>query len=355
MPPLVSSRPMHILGFAQHLRGGGVERALLRLSTGWVERGARVTLMLGSREGPLANELDPRIAIADGGGGGYAALVGRATRAGDLGPDIVFLPGNHYSSLGLAVRRTIRAPVVAKLSNALEATHSGLVGLGYRRWLRLHPRFVDHLVAMTPAMADEAARAMAMPRARISVIANPPARPLADAPALALPQGRFILGVGRLEPQKRWDRLIAAMPGVADDKVTLMILGEGSARPALERQIAELGLGARVSLPGYVPDPLAAMRAAAIVALTSDHEGVPGVLREAMGEGTPVVTTDSSVAIPELVAPATGSIVSRYDSDALVAALNHWLTAPRPPRPVVPDSDPIGDYLILFERLLGFV
>lgn len=354
MNRLGQARPMHILGFAQHLRGGGVERALLRLSADWMDRGARVTIMLGNREGPLSAELDPRITLADGGGGGYAALVRAAVRAGDLAPDVIFLPGNHYSALGLAVRRSTRAPVVAKLSNALSGMHSGLTAWGYRRWLRLHPRFVDHLVAMTPAMADEAARAMAMPRARISVIANPPARPLADAPPPPLPAGRFILGVGRLEPQKRWDRLIAALPRIGDATVSLTILGEGSARAALERQIAAAGLAGRITLPGHTPDPLPAMRAAAIVALTSDHEGVPGVLREAIAEGTPVVTTDSSVAIPELVhSPAIGSIVARDDGDALVAALDHWLAAPRPQRPPAATGDPADDYLALFERLVS--
>lgn len=353
IPP--PARAGHILSFAQTLKGGGVERALLRLAGEWAARGRRVTLVIGDSTGPLAGELPVGVEVLDGGGGGYLAMARaalgavRATR-----PDVIFCPGNHYSGAAALLRPFTDAPVVAKLSNALAGTHRGAVGLGYRGWLRLHPGFVDHLVAMTPASAGEARALMRMPADRISVIANPPVRRRADATPLALPPGRFILGVGRLAPQKRWERLVAAMPSIPAD-VSLMILGEGPERAAIEAQAAALGLADRVMLPGHAADPLPVMAAASVVALTSDHEGVPGVLREALGEGTPVVSTDSSVAIPELIdSPAKGTIVPRGDAAALVAALARWLSpdALRPP-PTRVTGDPAGDYLTLFDALVS--
>ena len=161
---------------------------------------------------------------------------------------------------------------------------------------------------------------------------------------------RYILGVGRLEPQKRWDRLIAAMPRLG---VPLVILGEGSARAALKAQVAALGLAARVHLPGHVADPLPAMAGAAVLALTSDFEGVPGVLREALSVGTPVVATDCSRAVAEIVGdPTLGTIVPLDDSVALVAALDHWLVAERPAPVPQPGADSALRYLALFDRLV---
>lgn len=344
----------HILAFAQTLGGGGVERALLRLAAGWAARGRRVSLMVGDASGPLAHEVAPDVELIGGGGGGYSALLRAAARGvGRLDPDIVFCPGNHYSAVALAVRPFTRAPIVAKLSNALVGTHRGAAGWGYARWLALHPRFVDRLVAMSPAMAREAEGAMRMPAARITVIPNPPAT-ATGAPPPVLPAGRFILGVGRLAPQKRWDRLIAALPAL-DPDVSLVILGEGALRPALSAQAAALGIERRILLPGHAADPLPAMARAAAVALTSDFEGVPGVIRESLSVGTPVVSTESSVAIRELIdTPAKGTIVGRDDAPGLAAALNGWLSpdAIRPP-PTVEAGDPVGDYLALFDALVS--
>lgn len=353
IPP--PARAGHILSFAQTLKGGGVERALLRLAGEWAARGRRVTLVIGDTTGPLAGELPVGIGLLNGGGGGYGAMAraaigaARATR-----PDVIFCPGNHYTGAAALLRPFAKVPIVAKLSNALAGTHRSVVDLGYRGWLRLHPAFVDHLVAMTPASAEEARALMRMPADRISVIANPPARRRADATPLALPPGRFILGVGRLAPQKRWERLVAAMPSMPAD-VSLMILGEGPERSAIEAQAAALWLADRVMLPGHAADPLPVMAAASVVALTSDHEGVPGVLREALGEGTPVVSTDSSVAIPELIdSSAKGTIVPCGDAAALVAALKRWLSpdAVRP-EPTRAAGDPAGDYLTLFDDLVS--
>ena len=94
---------------------------------------------------------------------------------------------------------------------------------------------------------------------------------------------------------------------------------------------------------------------AALVALTSDFEGVPNVLREALAAGVPVVSTDASVAVPEIIhQPNLGSIVPRDDPAALVKALDRWLApdAPRPPPQPMPGATAIDDYLALFDALV---
>lgn len=360
MPQRNVPNAKHILGFAQSLRGGGVERALLRLAGGWQRTGRQVTLAVGSTEGPLGSEIPSNVDVIELGSTDYGTLrralpgIVRETR-----PDLLFCAGNHYTgAAGYAwlVLGHDCPPIVGKVSNSLvRPDHGVLVRWGYRRWLRIHPWFLDHVVAMTPATAAEAMREMGLGADRVSVIANPPAAPIPGAAAVTVPAGRYVLGVGRLEPQKRWERLIAAMPRLADRQVSLTILGEGSLRGELEAQIAALGLQDRVFLPGHAADPLPLVQAAAVLALTSDFEGVPGVLREALALGTPVVATDSSVSVREIVdSPALGSVVARDDTEGLIAALNHWLApgAVRP-APAMHQGDPVAEYLALFDRVVA--
>jgi len=350
----------HILSFAQTLQGGGVERALLRLARGWVSAGRDVTLVIGSTEGPLALELPEGVAVRHLHRSDYGSLM-RAVPgiAVESRPDLIFCPGNHYTSVAGYCRLRLGRdcpPVAAKISNALvRPDHARLVAWGHRRWLRIQPWFVDHVVAMTRATAEEALREMRIGADRVSVIANPPALAMPDRAPVAIPEGRFILGVGRLEPQKRWDRLIDALPSIADREARLMILGEGRLREALTAQAARLGVSERVSMPGHSADPLPLVEAATVLALTSDFEGVPGVIREALALGTPVVSTDSSVSVRELIERADqGDVIARDDRPALVAALDSWLApgAARP-APVGNSGDSVADYLALFDRLVA--
>ncbi|TGX53550.1 glycosyltransferase [Sphingomonas gei] len=349
----------HILSYAQTMRGGGVERALLRMAEGWLRAGRRVTLVVGSDEGPLAAEIPQGVDLVSLGDARYSALFALAGHVRRVVPDLIFCPGNHYSGVAALTRLRLgrESPaIVAKVSNALvRPEQSGLEAWAYRRWLRLHPHFVDHVVAMTPAMAAEAVAEMGLAPERVSIIANPPALPRPDAAPVALPARRYIVGLGRLEPQKRWDRLIDAMVRIGDREVHLLILGEGSLRGELEAQVAALGLSARVSMPGHAGDPLPALEGAAVAVLTSDYEGVPGVLCEALSVGTPVVSTESSVAVREIVAgPELGTVVARDDAGALIAALDHWLgPAAIRPAPIIAQGDPISDYLALFDRLVS--
>ena len=345
----------HILTYARTLEGGGVERAQLRLIRGWIAMGRRVTLVLGDAAGPLTGELPPGIDLTVLGDGRYRALIGALPGIVRRSmPDVIFCPGNYYTSVAAVTKLRLGSacpPIIAKMSNAPDrGDHNAIVDVGHRIWLALHGRFLDRLVAMTPATAAAAARMLRM-TGRTSVIANPPVAPAVSAAAAALPPGRVILGVGRLVPQKRWDRLIAALPALPAD-VSLVILGEGSLRPALEQQARDLGIADRVHLPGHSDGPLTAMAAASLVALTSDYEGVPGVLREALSVGTPVVATDSSEAVAEIVSdPTLGTIVGRDDAAGLAAALNHWLDAPRPAPVPQPGAGSAQAYLDLFDTL----
>ncbi len=344
-------RAQHILTYAENLRGGGVERAQLRLARGWLAVGRRVTLAIETIDGPLAAELPEGLEIVT-----PSRLLALPTVVRRLAPDIIFCPGNFYTGIAAWTRLRLGKacpPIVAKMSNApARADHGRLMHAAHQIWLARHGSFLDHLVAMTPATANEAALATRMV-GRTSVIPNPPAMPipgaLPDLPA------RFILGVGRLEPQKRWDRLIAALPMLADRTIPLVILGEGRERGAIEAQIRALGLANRVLLLGHSSDPLPIMARATVLALTSEYEGVPGVMREALSVGTPVVSTDSSAAVVEIVdRPNRGTIVARDDAAALVRALDAWLapTAQRPVPVPQPGADSADRYLILFDQLV---
>ncbi len=345
----------HILTYARTLSGGGVERAQLRLARGWLALGRRVTLMIGDERGPLRDELPDGIGLHPLRDDRYSAQFALPGIVRQLRPDVLFCPGNFYTAIAAWTRARLGSdcpPIVVKMSNAVDrGDHGRIAAAGHRLWLAQHHRFCDHLVAMTPATAAQAARATGM-TGRTSVIPNPVVASSGDGDPPWLPPGRVVLGVGRLVAQKRWDRLIDALPTLPDD-VQLVILGEGDVRSALERRACALGLAHRVHLPGHVSDPMPAMARAAVLALPSDYEGVPGVLREALSVGTPVVATDCSPAVREIIAtPALGSVVALGDHAALAAALGHWLDARRPAPVPQPGADAAARYLRLFDTIV---
>jgi len=106
-----------------------------------------------------------------------------------------------------------------------------------------------------------------------------------------------VLLAGRIEPQKRVDRflrLIRSLTGPDQTPALGIIAGDGTLKPQMERLAHELGLmPAAVTFLGRVSDMTAVYRDADLLVLTSDHEGAPNVVMEAMACGLPVVVTDA--------------------------------------------------------------
>jgi glycosyltransferase involved in cell wall biosynthesis len=103
----------------------------------------------------------------------------------------------------------------------------------------------------------------------------------------------LVLGVGRLAPQKRFDRFIDTIARVGrHNTVQAAIAGEElGCLDELRSQVARLGLGDRVRFLGSVPDARELMCASDIFLLSSDYEGMPNVVLEAMAAGVPCVAT----------------------------------------------------------------
>lgn len=100
--------------------------------------------------------------------------------------------------------------------------------------------------------------------------------------------------VGRLNRQKRYDRALEVMRRLKDDgiEVDLWILGVGELEQQLKSRCEELGISDMIRFWGFVRPPYPYMRAADIYLSTSEAEGYPLVLCEALCLGLPVVATD---------------------------------------------------------------
>lgn len=196
------------------------------------------------------------------------------------------------------------------------------------RWLRWAMPRLARVVAVSHALADEAAR-FGVPRERIAVVENGVAKDLfhprdrAEARAeLGLPAGgRSLLFVGRLERRKGIFELVEAMrdPRLAD--VRLVLLGDGE-DGAEVRRLAQ-AFGDRWTFVGPQSHEGVARHVAACDALVlpSYAEGTPNAVVEALSAGRRVVATRVG-GIPAVVhAPELGELVPPRDAPALAEAI----------------------------------
>jgi glycosyltransferase involved in cell wall biosynthesis len=129
-----------------------------------------------------------------------------------------------------------------------------------------------------------------------------------------------IVGVGSLLPVKRWDRLIQAASVLKERgfDFCVQIAGSGPLREKLQRQAAELGIADRISLLGHVKDIPGFLGEATFLTHTSDSEGCPNVIMEAMASELPVVATDAGDTPLLIEEGKTGFVVGRGDNATLV-------------------------------------
>lgn len=334
---------MRILTFLHSFEPGGVERVALRLVRRWREQGIDAPLFLGRIDGAMREEL----------GTGLDCLVPRQRRFSVAGfetfwmiltlpsvirrtqPDLLMCAGNSYAVVAVAMKLLLGRrcpPVVAQISNDLTRRDMPWPArLFYRLWLRVQGRFIDHFIAIAAGLEREIADLIRPSPSAISVIPSPALsraqidqlRSLSGSEARPHGGGRRFASIGRLVRQKNFPLMLKAFAQGAGAGDRLTIYGDGPEREALRLLAERLGLKDRICFAGHVPEPAAHLLDADIFLLSSDYEGVPAVVLEALAAGIPIIATDCSAAMRPLLGDgALGQLIPPGDLHALAQAIS---------------------------------
>lgn len=330
---------MNILFFVSSLHAGGAERVATTLASAWAQRGDQVVLAptytgRGSCFYPLHDDVK-LVWLADRMGGigrklfaPLAKWLAMRRLIRETQPDIIVSFLTNVNVNVLLASWGMKTPViVCERTNPAFSASSGRLLKFLRRIT--YPR--ASVVCMQTQDSVAAFQDMVPGLRDVAVIPNPlPSDLLAMPPVSLVPgAGRHrLLAMGRLVPAKRFGWLIQIWTQLAADfpDWDLHIWGEGPLRAALTQQIAQAGLEQRVLLPGRTDQPWAELAQADAFVLSSQVEGFPNVLLEAMALGLPCATVDCPSGPRELSNDGQEALLTPMnDAAALQQALSQLM------------------------------
>jgi glycosyltransferase involved in cell wall biosynthesis len=238
------------------------------------------------------------------------------------------------SILGIPVVRTVHMPFSRWLMNASVRRHAWqravhrLLGKGVARAITVSA--VDRTELIRTGLIDEA-NCVSIPNGIIlEAFDNLPSQSEARK-LLGVESARFVIGgVGRLAPQKGFERLVAAMPHIlrVDPDVKLLLLGSGAEEKALGVQIDKLGLGRSVRLIGQREDVPRCLPAFDVFVIPSVYESQGIVFLEGMAAGIPIVASDLECFRELLGDSGAAQLVDSANPTALATMISALISDP---------------------------
>lgn len=181
-------------------------------------------------------------------------------------------------------------------------------------------RFADGIVIQTQKNKAYFSKVV---QNKSEVIYNPVNLQNYAASALEYPKEKLIVTAGRLMPQKNQKMMLRAFAAVVKKhpEYKLVIYGDGPSRDELEAHACELGIKENVLMPGNTTKLHECIKSAEIFVLSSDYEGMPNALIEAMCMGLPVISTKVSGATDLILDHENGLLTEVGDQNALENAM----------------------------------
>jgi len=299
------------------LIAGGMERVMSELANYLVRNDARVWLILMFRDERFY-KVDPRVQVIEPSfvkrsNLSYAfflfPFVRRKIRS--IRPDTVLSFGERYNSYVLLATLGLPFPVYISDRSSPNKSLSN-----FNLWMsKLMYKKAAGIVAQTSKAAELLSGRLQGAQANIRVIPNP----LREIEIADYPKKNQVVALGRMVREKRYDRLLEIMSLLKDQSWSLVIVGDGSLRPMVESLIASYGLQDRVKLAGQQKEVDPYLGESKIYVLTSDIEGYPNALCEAMAHGLACVSFDCVAGPSDILEHGKNGILVEDGQTALFA------------------------------------
>jgi glycosyltransferase involved in cell wall biosynthesis len=200
----------------------------------------------------------------------------------------------------------------------------------------VYSRLADHVITTSPKVTAHFRELFRLPESRVSTLATgvdtkqfSPAGEAAELVPAAQQKKLPLIGmISIIRRAKGHEILLQAAQKLRAEglQAHYVIVGEGPYLDAVRRKVRELQLTDCVMFTGHREDIPAVLRALAVLAMPSLHEGIPQVVLQALATKTPVVGSNVG-GIPEIVRHGeTGRIFPAGDAQALARAIRETLT-----------------------------
>lgn len=321
---------------------GGSEKLGSLLARQLLARGYQLhALSFFDYDGPIRGELEEAGVPCSGLGLLERSFVGKMMLRDDayeyfrrVGASVVHL---HHANVAMKGARAAKRAGVPRVVMTEHSDQQLRGGARYRRMTRDALPHVDCVTVISDELFDYFRDDLGVDAGRMRVIPNAvdPAyarlrRDDAARERLGLADAFVFAFVGRLVPEKDLGVLLAALSilrrEIARD-VRVVVAGDGADREPLQAKARELGVDRFVVWLGAQPDAASGLSLGDAFAMSSESEGVPMALLEAMSAGLPCIATDVG-GIGRVLADERGLLCPRKDPAALAAAMRRIVEDP---------------------------
>ncbi|MEO1525960.1 MAG: glycosyltransferase [Planctomycetota bacterium] len=331
----MESESLSIACIIHSLNGGGAERVMAGLASRLSERGHRVSLITYSRTDPdrySVHQSVERHSLDVLSQSSFAPLriLGPFRRQAmmkrvieKIAPQIVLSFCDRNNIDVLMVLRKKQLPVIV-----CERSDPSKQSLGWI-WNRVR-RMVYPAAAAVVALTENSSRHLGQFCDAVEVIPSAVDDPPTQSDRNVAAAQKQVVGVGRLEHEKGFDRLIKAFANATTEHPdwSLAIYGEGSQQAALEKLITERSLSGRVEFHGWVRPIWDSIARATMFCLPSRYEGFPSALLEAMAVGVPSISVDCESGPRAIVRTGENGLLVDPSVDGLTEGIRRWIEDP---------------------------
>lgn len=341
--------PIKVLFFISSLAGGGAERVMTTILSGiGKNRVEPVLVLLYPYDDSPYKEILPseiKVIVVERKSDSLFSKIKQVLNFLKVvhiqKPDLILSMLTHNNIIALMAGRLFGIKVLASEHNTLSmvvktAQGKKMMGISSAFLVKLLYRYAHRIIAVSEGVRDDLVEVFRVPVDKTEVIYNPLDVAKINELCEVAPDNLFepllsdksekkpiIISVGRLVAPKRVDILIKAFSHVIKEiDAKLLILGEGHERSALDALASSMGLNDKVFFLGFQKNPYFFISNADLFVISSDYEGLPMVMLEAMACGTPVISTDCKSGPREILgAGKYGVIVPTGDEIALAEAI----------------------------------